>query len=102
MPLTLKQKKTKMTLLAEQLHKHSKKTDLQCIIFTEGLEDGTVTLSGRFGTMMATSLIQQLYEWNPAVVNLAIDQIKGVVEKAQEAVQEQPEEATEDVQCEQA
>ena len=75
MPRTTRQKRNKMLILADQLRKYGKSTNLQCVVFTEGAEEGTVMLTGYYGNVIVSSLIQQLCLMNRTVVDKAIAEL---------------------------
>ena len=72
MSTTKKQDIKKLGILVDQVRTHCKAKNMQCLMFTEGNEDGTYAVSGYFGDGLVMSMVQHLMMWKPEIVVSAV------------------------------
>lgn len=88
MSTTKKQDIKKLGILVDQVRTHCKAKNMQCLMFTEGNEDGTYAISGYFDNGLIMSLVQHLMVWKPDLVVSAVqvmeEHMKAAEPKAEE------------------
>ena len=76
---TRKQDIAKMGILADQVRKHCKSKEVQCLIFSEGEEENTNTIAGYFSDKLVIAMVHHLLVWKPDVVYSAIQSMEKAI-----------------------
>lgn len=80
---TDKQNRSRLSLLADQLHKHCKKHTLELFMMYSGDVEGGVKMSGHYSEQMVKNVIAHMAMNHPEVFSEVVEAINKMVDEAE-------------------